>query len=193
MCGRYYLETHLPPEDTPESLAALEAAIPSRMRGDVRPGDEAPAVVREEEALSVQTMRWGFTGAGGGLVINARVESLREKPMFRGLVDRQRCALPAAGYYEWRDGDGQKYRIALAGRGLFCLAGLYRLGLDGREFVVVTQRPVGGIIPIHNRMPLILDTDAAIHDWLGGELPLYGNGRRLRIEAEGPEQLQMTF
>ena len=195
MCGRYYLETHLPPEeDTPELIAALNRAVPGfgQAARDICPGDEAPVVTRDDGRFSAQTMRWGFAGQSG-LVINARAESIYEKPMFRGLADRQRCALPAAGYYEWRDADGQKYRIAFAGGEWFCLAGLYRFGVQGPEFVVLTQPPAPEIIPIHDRMPLILDIDDGLDHWLSGAKPPYDFDYKLDVTAVGPEQLQMTF
>lgn len=195
MCGRYYLETHLPPEEEkPELIAALNRDVPGfdRPAQDIRPGDEAPVVTQKDGQLSARTMRWGFAGQGG-IVINARVESIHEKPMFRGLVDRQRCALPAAGYYEWRDADGQKYRIGFAGGEWFCLAGLYRYGMKGPEFVVLTRPPAPQIAPIHDRMPLMLDIDDGLDRWLGGAQPPYDFDYKLDVNAVGPEQLQMTF
>lgn len=195
MCGRYYLETHLPPEpDSPELIAALNRAIPTGERSlrDICPGDEAPVLTRRNENLSAQEMRWGF-GGQGGLVINARVESIYDKPMFRGLADRQRCAVPASGYYEWRDADGQKYRIAFAGGEWFCLAGLYRFGAHGPEFVVLTRPPAPQIAPIHDRMPLMLDFDLALDRWLSGALPPDDFDYSLRVDAVGPEQLRMDF
>lgn len=193
MCGRYYLETHLPPEDTPESLESLLAAVPDRPAGDVCPGMEAPVILRREDRLLTQAMRWGFTAPGGGLTINARLETLRERPLFRGLADRQRCAMPAAGYYEWRDGDGQKYRVGFAAGEWFCLAGLYRYGQAGLEFVVITQPPAPEIAPIHDRMPLMLDLHDDLWRWMDGAQPPFAVGKRLRVSPVGPEQLQMAF
>ena len=195
MCGRYYLETHLPPEEeSPELIEALNGMMSGygQLSRDICPGDEAPVVTRRDGILTARTMRWGFAGQGG-LVINARVESIREKPMFRGLVDRQRCAMPAAGYYEWRDADGQKYRVGFAGGEWFCLAGLYRFGAQGPEFVVLTQPPAPEIAPIHDRMPLMLDINSALDRWLGGDIPPTELDYRLRVDAVGPEQLTMAF
>ena len=129
---------------------------------------------------AARPMRWGFEKPQGGLVINARVETIGERPMFRALAQKQRCAMPASGYYEWRRSDRQKYTVALASAGRFYLAGLWRVGVEGPEFVVLTQPPVEAIVPVHNRMR-------------AGETPLYADSAALRVAAAGPEQLSMLF
>ena len=73
------------------------------------------------------------------------------------------------------------------------MAGLYRSGRAGREFVILTQEPVQAIAPIHNRMPLLLDSRASLDQWLSGAMPLFRASEALDVEADGPEQLQMSF
>lgn len=186
MCGRYFLPD--------EAIDAYDIPSLNRTEGgaEICPGMEAP-VVLAPSAHSATAMRWGFERDGGGLVINARVESMGERPMFRNLVSGQRCAMPASRYFEWRRADRQKFSIDLMDVGIFFLAGLWRAGSSGPEFVVLTQPPVPAIIPVHNRMPLILPTHGALERWLGGETPLFADSRSIRLSAEGPEQLQMTF
>ena len=113
--------------------------------------------------------------------------------MFRGLVRDQRCAMPATRYFEWRRSDRQKFAIDLLGADLFWLAGLWRVGGAGQEFVVLTQPPVAAIEPVHNRMPLLLTDADALGRWLAGETRLYNDSAALRVAAEGPEQLMMRF
>ena len=188
MCGRYYLSPRDLVEYAPEGLYTEKALDGGT---DVCPGMEAPALVDDGGASGARRMRWGFARPEGGLVINARVETMAERDMFRGLAQKQRCALPASKYYEWRRGDRQKFDIALPGR--FFLAGLWRVGGDGAEFVVLTQPPVPAIEPIHDRMPVLLPDVDAMRRWLAGETPLFCDSAALRLHADGPEQLAMRF
>ena len=188
MCGRYFMG-----EDDVREYAADIAQMNRRPDGgaDICPGMQAPAILGGDAAI--KRMRWGFERPQGGLVINARVETIGEKPMFRALARTQRCAMPARGYYEWRRSDRQKFDIALADARRFWLAGLWRAGGDGMEFVVLTQPPVDAVAPVHNRMPLLLPDADALGRWLAGETPLYAESAALRVAAQGPEQLMMRF
>ena len=192
MCGRYYIEDGAM-ESMDLSVLNREALGQQDSSGDMTPGMSVPALVHGGEATEARRLSWGFTGAGSGLVINARFETLRDRPMFSGLADRQRCALPASGYYEWRRSDHQKYAVSLSDRGLIFLAGLYRYGAAGLECVVLTQPPTPCIERIHNRMPLVLPDEAAMRAWLNGAERLYDDDTRLSIRAQGDEQLSMRF
>ena len=187
MCGRYFIAD--------EAIRGFDIDALNRTSvaggAEITPGMEAPVLLSEAERA--QPMRWGFSRERGGLVINARVETLHEKPLFRGIADSQRCAMPASRYYEWRRADRQKFAVNLRDVGLFYLAGLYRMGEAGREFVVLTQPPVKAIQPVHNRMPLLLPDADALGRWLAGETPLYAESAALRVAAQGPEQLMMRF
>lgn len=190
MCGRYFMGA-----DDVRAYAA-DIALENRDASggaEICPGMEAPAIVSGEPEGAARPMRWGFEKPLGGLVINARVETIGERPMFRALAQKQRCAMPASGYYEWRRSDRQKYTVALASAGRFYLAGLWRVGVEGPEFVVLTQPPVEAIVPVHNRMPLLLPGADALRRWLAGETPLYADSAALRVAAAGPEQLSMLF
>ena len=111
--------------------------------------------------LSLQT--WGIPGWKGGLMINARAETVCEKPMFRRSMAAQRCVIPATSFYEW-DAARHKYQFALPGEPLY-LAGLYD-NVDGaNRFVILTTTPNASMHGIHDRMPLILRRDQ-IRPWL---------------------------
>lgn len=196
MCGRYYVDF----DELPEAIAEewgldVHGAGTITMAGasDITPGTVAPALLRDGRGFVMKPMRWGFEGPEVGLVINARVETIREKPMYRAIQSGQRCVLPAFHYYEWRGGDRQKYEIGLTDRPMFFLAGLYRIGRQSTEFVVLTQPPLQPITPIHNRMPLLLDSVPALKAWLDGGDARFLDEARLRIAASGPEQLQMML
>lgn len=193
MCGRYQVDF----EDVSEALAQELGLAPMpewiAEARDIRPAECAPVLLDAGDGVRLKNIKWGFEREDGGLVINARVESLSGRAMFRGLEARQRCAMPATRYYEWRGGDRQKFEIDLIDRRVFYLAGLYRMGREESEFVVLTQPPVARIEPIHNRMPLLLDTPEALAKWFSGGKPLFSNDAGLRVAASGPEQLQMQF
>ena len=199
MCGRYYLSTVLAATFT-SNAALWETAgdLMASSAGDLQeicPGDMAPAIFQAEDGIKVINMRWGFENPRGRLIINARSETVREKPTFRDLVDAGRCLLPASGYYEWRRSDRQKFSISPEKPDGFYLAGLYRLRGDGCEFVILTQPPTEKLARIHNRMPVILNDQVEARRWLAGEVDeksiRYAGD--LDIHAEGPEQLSMDL
>ena len=118
--------------------------------------------------------------------------------MFRNLVDKNRCVLPAAGYYEWRDGDHLKHLILPSASEGFYLAGLYKMDDAGQlRFVVLTRSAYGEHARIHARMPLVLTSAKQVRQWLCGALSLETlegfAADDLSIQPLGPEQLSMDF
>ena len=107
--------------------------------------------------------RWGIPGWRGGLMINARAETVCEKPMFRRSMAAQRCIVPATGYYEW-DAGKHKYFFQLPGKPLY-LAGIYDNVEGVNCFVVLTTKPNATVRDIHDRMPLLLSHDQ-VRPWL---------------------------
>jgi len=179
MCGRYTLTS---PEDIAArfGLGALtETHIEPRF--NVAPSQGVPVIVGREDGPSLTTMRWGFQPAwmrGKGQrppPINARGESLLERPMFRGAVAHGRCLIPADGFYEWMVLPGRKTKqpmyIHLKGGELFAFAGLYVQGPNdvGETCVIVTMAANDVLSPIHERMPVILDRDVEMR-WLDPDL-----------------------
>jgi putative SOS response-associated peptidase YedK len=180
MCGRYTLTS-------PEDIAArfgLGALAETRIepRFNVSPSQGVPVIVSSEETgRTLTTMRWGFQPAwmkGDGQrppPINARSESLLERPMFRGSVAHHRCLIPADGFYEWKVVPGRKTKqpmyIRLKGGGLFAFAGLYVQGKSevGETCVIITTAANEAISSIHERMPVILDRSVEMQ-WLDPEL-----------------------
>lgn len=133
----------------------LTALPPLPDKDDIRPTDRAPVVTADPQ---VQLLTWGIPAPRDGKpLINARAETLTEKPTFRPLLEN-RCLVPAAAYYEWRrDGRARlKNRITPADGVPFAFAGL----TDGTHFTIVTCAPAPGIAHIHPRMPVILEAAA---------------------------------
>ncbi len=166
MCGRYYID------DNDGALSGFIEAAQRRgsvKRGEVRPGDTA-AVIANNRRLEpgVFPMRWGFEGANGSLVINARSETASQKPMFRESARLRRCLIPASWYFEWerRPGGKTKYALRPERGGNVYLGGLYALGRDGTaRFVILTRDAAPGIAFIHDRMPVIVPPEK-LGDWL---------------------------
>jgi putative SOS response-associated peptidase YedK len=111
-------------------------------------------------------------------MINARAETLLEKPSFRKPFERQRCLVPAGGFYEWRKGESsrQPYLIRRRDRAPVAFAGLWEhwVNPESKEpvetFTIVTTTANELTQPIHSRMPLIL-SPAHFDEWLASDEP----------------------
>ncbi len=140
-----------------------------RPRYNIAPGQDVP-IVSSEGSRSLTLMRWGLVPFWakdpkiGDRMINARSESVAEKPAFRRAMKARRCIVPTTGFYEWkRTGDGkQPYLARLKDERLFGMAGLYERWISPQEaemlsFTILTTAANGLLADIHGRMPVILD------------------------------------
>jgi putative SOS response-associated peptidase YedK len=170
MCGRFTL--YAGEEELRLRFLLEERLEEYRPRYNIAPSQSILAVVRENGKNVPRLFRWGLVPAwaaspeAGFKMINARAETLAEKPAWRRLLHRRRCLIPASGFYEWK-ADGRKkqpYLIRLAGSRLFAFAGLWDVwSQDGREIrscTIVTTTPNDRVGPIHSRMPVILTQEA---------------------------------
>ena len=191
MCCRFFTGDE---EDDEEMRAIIDALQRCGGGGaavarDVLPTDTA-AVIASSRRLSpgVFAMRWGFSGAGGAPVINARSETAHEKPLFAGSMESRRCLIPAGWYYEWerRGRERVRYAIRPEETGLMYMAGLYRLTPAGAQFTILPRDAAPDIAFIHPRMPVILPRDA-LSDWIDprrdGRALLDGAVEQLRFGA----------
>ena len=170
MCCRFFTGD----AEDDEELRAIIDALQRRGGGDVAvardvlPTDTA-AVIASSRRLSpgVFAMRWGFSGAGGAPVINARSETAHEKPLFAGSMESRRCLIPAGWYYEWERRGRERVRYAIRPEEavLMYMAGLYRLTPAGAQFTILTRGAAPDIAFIHPRMPVILPREA-LADWI---------------------------
>lgn len=168
MCGRYQFST----EKFKELRQIVQDARrnseqPDKVKlpvvGDVTPASVAPVLVAGGDKVVARFQQWGLPGWHGGLVINARAETVCDKPMFRRSMAGRRCVVPAAGYYEW-DAARHKYFFQLPDKPLY-MAGIYD-NVDGEDrFVILTIAPNDTVRDIHDRMPLIL-THEQVRPWL---------------------------
>ena len=175
MCGRYALTT---PENLAEKFG-FEPLVDTRIvpRFNIAPTQGVPVVIGQDARRFLVPMQWGFQPGWMKAdpkrppPINARAESLLERPMFKGSVANRRCLIPADGFYEWMAVPGQKAKqpmyIRLKDGGLFGFAGLYTGHPDGDDTscAIVTTAANDVLAPIHHRMPVILDHDAE-GEWL---------------------------
>jgi putative SOS response-associated peptidase YedK len=166
MCGRYTQTAAA--EDLLSRFGLHEQGVTVRPRYNLAPSQEAPVVVNEDSKM-LRLMRWGLVPSWakdssiGDRMINARAETITEKPSFRRLVFRSRCLVPADGFYEWRKvGRGKvPMRMLLKSRELFSFAGLWDRwkkpdGTELESFTIITTEANDLIKHIHNRMPVIL-------------------------------------
>ena len=176
MCGRY--AATLPPEMMVELFGLLNS-IDFPPRYNIAPTQPIAVIWEQGGRRTIQLVRWGFVPTWVKdpreftLLINARAESMAEKPSFRNAVRNSRCIVPASGYYEWMkgpDGKKQPYYITMADDSPMIFAGLYSqwAGPEGEEVdtaCIVTVEPNLEISSVYDRMPAILQGEA-IDLWL---------------------------
>jgi putative SOS response-associated peptidase YedK len=173
MCGRYALHTLL---GELQEYFGLFDAIDFKPHYNVAPSYHMPIVREDETGRHLALAQWGFIphwskGAPKVKPINARAETLADKPTFRDSFKRRRCLVPANGFYEWkREGKlKQPYYIKLRSSEILTFAGLWDRwrGPDGPldTFTIITTDANDTMRPIHDRMPVILEPE--MHDdWL---------------------------
>ena len=195
MCGRYFWNDDA--EDAfLEDFPDLAGEVMRLRAGDYTPGMSAAAIAAEiGSGVRMEPLLWGFPGFDKGkLLINARSESVKDRPTFADSFAGRRCALPAAGFYEW-DKKKEKVIFTLPDRPILYLAGIFRPYGEEKRFVVLTREANASMEPVHDRMPLILTGDevlpwvsdaAKAGDILTKELPI--------LKAERPyEQISFDF
>ncbi len=157
----------------------INLSRPISMSGEIRPTDIAAVIAPSKSGhRAVFPMQWGFHVSGlNEPLVNARIETAAEKPVFRDSWYRRRCIIPASWYFEWQhytDPDGRvktggKYAIQPKNSDITWLAGLYRFeeknGFRYPVFTVLTRNTEGALKDIHDRMPLILPANA-VDAWI---------------------------
>ncbi|MFO6463136.1 SOS response-associated peptidase [Jannaschia sp. KMU-145] len=175
MCGRYALT--LPHDAMAQAFAAKPANdLPDIPNYNVCPTVQVPVVVAGRRLVS---MRWGFlphwydTPTDGPLIINARAETIAEKPAFRAAVRERRCLVPATGFYEWTKGsDGARlpWYFHPVEVEMLVFAGIWQdWGADRVPTCAIVSCAAGPTMAeIHHREPVTLDpADWGL--WLGEE------------------------
>lgn len=176
MCGRYTLTTD--PLALMERFHLTSADVVITPRYNIAP-TQSVAVVYDVSPHVLSSARWGLIPAWakdasiGARMINARAETLAEKPSFRNLFRKRRCLVLADSFYEWRknpDGTKTPMRVMLTTGEPFALAGLWDIwktpeGELLRTCTIITTTPNALIAPLHHRMAAILPPEHEA-DWL---------------------------
>jgi len=171
MCGRYTLIK------LSDLLAYFpwigSPAIMPEPRFNIAPSQSVAVVTNESAEPTIDYLRWGLVPSwakdgsitAGSKMINARAETLAQKPAFSRLLKRQRCLIPAGGFFEWQKTPGAKsktpYYFRLKNEHPFAFAGLWDRwrSPDGdtlRTCTIITIAANTVVAPIHNRMPVML-------------------------------------
>jgi putative SOS response-associated peptidase YedK len=205
VCGRYTLAAPGPAEIRARFPTGESVEI--RRRFNVAPADEVLAVTTDKEGNARgDLLRWGLVPSwaklpdAGPKMINARVETVTERPAFRRPFGRFRCLIIADGFYEWqaasdpsqprRPGSSkQAFHITRADGEPFAFAGLWSIWRDERSKLrscaILTTAANDAIAPLHDRMPVILDPDAE-QTWLDPGTP---RGQLIEMLAPLPSDL----
>ena len=177
MCGRFTLTVD--PAELQDNFASYTFPMQFAPRFNIAP-TQPVLVIPNDGQNRADFFLWGLIpswskdSAIGNRMINARGETLSEKPFFRAAYKYRRCLIPADGFYEWKAVPGQKakipYFIHLKSRQPFAFAGLWEEwhspdGSQIRSCTVITTEPNELMATLHNRMPVILPP-AAYAEWL---------------------------
>ncbi|MCD8485998.1 MAG: SOS response-associated peptidase [Desertifilum sp.] len=202
MCGRFSLTV------SPEAIAQqfnLSQVPDSQPRYNIAPSQNIATLVKSKEIpeKQFQWMRWGLVPSWakdikiGYKLINARVETVTEKPSFRSAIKQRRCLILADGFYEWQKQGKQKqpYYFQLESGDVFAFAGLWETWNSPEDervisCTILTTAADAVVSPIHERMPIIVPSQH-YQAWLDPEittpqdiLPLLSEGDRDRLQAK---------
>lgn len=161
MCGRYLLYADI--KDLVERYGILISRMEGGWQGEIFPSQTVPIVVGADQRRLVP-LKWGFTPSYAKRpIINAREETVDQKPTFKKSFMEKRCIVPANAFFEWKEEDGEKvkHKIYLRERPIFSMAAIYdsfkdKEGKPFTAFSILTTRPNPLVSKIHNRMPVIL-------------------------------------
>jgi putative SOS response-associated peptidase YedK len=179
MCGRYTLKA------TNEQILSEFKALriqsnELRERFNIAPSQIIPVVRQNEQERELSDLKWGLVPSWakdvsiGNRMINARGESLTEKPSFRNAFRSRRCLIPASGFYEWKreaDKGKQPFYFYLKDKTVFGFAGLWEEWTDTEtgelleSCTIITTEANEVLAPVHDRMPVILKSEN-YEEWL---------------------------
>ena len=183
MCGRFAFYS---PSEAAAALFGVSASIEVQPRYNIAPTQFVAAIRNDQdEQRELVMLRWGLVPIStkdpsiGNRMINARAETVAEKPAYRAAYRHRRCVVLADGFYEWHKAGDVKtpYFISLANGEPFALAGLGENWTDKESgdslqtTTLITTEANEFMTPLHHRMPVILESDTA-GEWLAGSTGL---------------------
>ena len=169
MCGRFTL--HHPTEEIAQRFNIDQIAVSFPPRYNIAP-TQPIAVVLQHSARTLEAFQWGLVPFWakdpkiGNRMINARAETVAEKPSFRAAFKQRRCLIPASGYYEWRRENDERLPtyIHRTDKTPFAFAGLWEEwhapeGEILHTCTIITTEASDQVSAIHHRMPVIFDSE----------------------------------
>jgi putative SOS response-associated peptidase YedK len=179
MCGRKFSHEELTWAEYRDILAIVQPPPNSNFQPNynICPTQQVPVCINREGQRSLELLNWGLLPAWAkdtkyaAKMINARAETLTEKPSFKPLLEKNRCIIMVSGFYEWQRERQRKipYKVERSDKEPMLLAGLWTRNdyLDINSYTVITTAAAASFAPIHHRSPVILErTD--IDTWLDG-------------------------
>lgn len=175
MCGRFSFVVKK--EKVKKALPKVTIEEDWHTSYNIAPTQQA-YIVSIQEPNRLQTMHWGLVpswskdGKPNGALINARIETILEKPSFREPFRFQRCLVPADSFYEWRSSGGRKipFRIMKTDGEMLFFAGIHDVWKTSlKTFSILTTEANAEMSQIHNRMPVILKTEEERAAWLSNQ------------------------
>lgn len=194
MCGRYKMSTKSAAIIEVFGVDDVDGGYDPPMRFNIAPTDPVPVIVRGDDGRRhLRPMKWGLIPFWaedpriGSRMINARVETLKGKTVFKELLQKKRCLVVSDGFYEWR-GEGknkQPHLICFEDRHVYAYAGLWSrwrpkrpdgtVGDAVESCTIVTMKPNAVAAQVHDRMPMIFDPKIdheLIAQWLDTSVPV---------------------
>ncbi len=194
MCGRFAFYS---PAEAAAALFGAQGSVALKPRYNIAPTQNVAAIREDADGQrELVELRWGLVpfwakdASTGNRMINARAETVAEKPAYRAAYKHRRCLVLADGFYEWQKRDGGKvpHYISLASGEPFALAGLWERWKDKSKDEVletttlITMQASDFMAPLHHRMPLVLERDAA-DAWLQGSNELLDDVPTVALQA----------
>ena len=189
MCGRYVNKNTT--EQIIEFFGSeieLDESNAFKTSYNICPTQFAPVLRVAASGIKLESMHWGLIPSWSkdkkyaSNLINARLETLNDKPSFRGLVKSHRCIVVASGYYEWVNTQNGKQPMYIhSNQSVLPLAGLWTNWGNMNSFTIITQNSIGHLKKLHHRMPLILD-NSTIFSYLDGSIE-FNNSHKVSIDG----------
>jgi len=165
MCGRYVNTKKIDEIEKKFNIDRQEnIELSINPSYNISPTQYSPVIVQNSTKRIIKNMHWGLIPSWSkdkkfsSNLINARLETIKEKPSFKNLVNTNRCIVVANGYYEWTQTDNGKQPFFIHNNDEFIpMAALWTQWQDIISFTIITKSADASIKTIHHRMPLILD------------------------------------
>jgi putative SOS response-associated peptidase YedK len=160
VCGRYTLNLR---SETFADAYGVQPPLDFAPRYNIAPTQSAPIIRPDADGILESLMlRWGFPAVQGRPLINARGETVNQKPSFREAFHERRVLVPSTGYFEWQTRGTQKqpFHLRLEEQSPFAFAGLWTRDAEREVFTIITTSANDATRAIHDRQPVILEAES---------------------------------